>query len=192
MLTIAWDVDDVLNDLMRYWLESRRAGRAGSAPVYEDLTENPPHTLLGIEKEHYLRSLDEFRLSSAFQAMPPDPEICAWLAQHGHRFHHLALTATPRKAASASAAWVFRHFGDWIRTFHFVPSLRPGEELPAYDLTKADYLRRWAGVDVFIDDSEMNLNGAKDLGIRCFLVSRPWNSGGMTVAEILGALSTLE
>ena len=43
-------------------------------------------------------------------------------------------------------------------------------------------------IDIFIDDNLRNVHEVKSLGIRCFLVSRPWNSGGMKIEEILESL----
>ena len=44
MLTLAWDVDDVLNDLMQVWLEEAWLPAHPECNVtYRDLTSNPPH-----------------------------------------------------------------------------------------------------------------------------------------------------
>ena len=82
----------------------------------------------------------------------------------------------PRNAAIASASWLLTHFGDWIRTFTFIPSQRNGENLPLYDLTKADYIKWLNKADVFIEDNENNIAGLEQLNIRRFIVARPWNS----------------
>ena len=52
MKTVIWDVDDVLNDLMRCWFEkSWLLSHPECTLTYEDLTQNPP------SKEGYLRWL---------------------------------------------------------------------------------------------------------------------------------------
>lgn len=192
MLTVAWDVDDVLSETMRTWFEAWWASKNGDYRLdYEDITKNPPHNILGIERATYLQSLDEFRLSEVFQKMPPNGAVHQWFNQYGYYYRHIALTAVPRAAAAASASWVIRHFGDWIRTFHFIPSLRSGDIPTTYESTKAGYLKWFDRVDIFIDDNEKNVYEVKALGIRCFLVSQPWNSGGMKMEEILESL-TLE
>ena len=190
MITIAWDVDDVLNDLMRCWFETWRHSKCGGCRLnYEDIRENPPHDILGIEREAYLQSLDRFRLSEAFQNMPPHQTVYRWFKQYGTHFRHMAMTAVSRLAAAQSAAWVMQHFGDWIRTFHFVPSARTGDISTHYESTKAEYLKWLDRVDIFIDDNEKNIQEARSLGIRCFLVSQPWNSGGIKIEEILQILT---
>lgn len=192
MLTIAWDVDDVLNDLMRVWFEGRwLKEHPGCAIRYEDITENPPHKLLGADRTEYLRSLDEFRLSDDYQAMPPLPEIREWFLNHGRHFRHVVLTATPLVAAPASSAWVMRHFGEWIRTFHFIPSKRDGQNIPEYDESKADFLKWLDKADVFVDDNEENLHSAEKLGMKCVLISRPWNRGVTSLTEALETISGL-
>ena len=189
MKTIAWDVDDTLNDLMRAWLAGWNRSRAGTRrAAYADLRENPPHKILCISPAAYLRSYDAFRLSGAYAALPPDKEVLRWFRQRGAGYRHIAVTSVPLRAAHESAGWVYRNFGRWIRTFHVVPSLRQGELAPAYDATKADFLRRIGGCDIFVDDSPENIRQVRALGARCLLAPRPWNGqkGGMA-----GLLRTL-
>lgn len=192
MLTLAWDIDDVLNELMRTWLEVWwRPQHPGCMLSYEDIKKNPPHQLLGVELDEYLQSLDEFRLSGRYEQMQPNLKVLEWFEKHGFSFRHIALTSVPRIAASVSASWVVGHFGNWIRTFHFVPSLRRGEILPEYDITKADYLKWLNRVDILIDDNEHNVTGLTITDIKYFLVSRPWNSSLLRMEDLLHALSDL-
>src|SRR5262245_50873043 len=121
--TIAWDVDDVLNDLMGAWVAAFCHTQGRECPGTSDLTANPPHELLGIALSDYLADLDRFR-RTAYGTLTPVPEMLAWFERFGADYRHLAVTAVPLCAAPASAAWVLRHFGRWIRTFHVVPSLR--------------------------------------------------------------------
>lgn len=189
MLTIAWDVDDVLNDLMRVWFEEYWIP-SQNKPVlsYEDISQNPPHKVLGISRNEYLSSLDKYRLSDSALGMKPNAEILSWLQVHGSKYKHLALTATPLKAAHMSAFWVTKHFGQWIRSFNFVPSPREDDNFPAYHQDKAEFLNWIKTVDVFIDDNEENIAAAEALGIRGILISRPWNSGGYSIKQALGML----
>ena len=72
MKTIIWDVDDVLNDLMRAWFEDYAALNGTHTHItYDRLTSNPPHELLGISRMEYLESLDKFRLSEMAENMTP-------------------------------------------------------------------------------------------------------------------------
>lgn len=190
MLTLAWDVDDVLNDLMRTWLETHwLPAHPGCSVRYEEIVRNPPSEILGVSLEDYLASLDVFRLSGDFERMPPSKEVLGWFSTYGHLFRHIAVTAVPLKAASVSAAWVMRHFGPWIRTFHVVPSPRKTDDIPLYDGSKQDFLRRLGGVDYFIDDSEENISGREELGAQGILFPRPWNRSLMTITQTLGTLT---
>ena len=192
MKTIAWDVDDVLNDLMREWFERQWLPSHPDCTVrYENISENPPDRLLGISKFEYLSSLDDYRLSEAAKTISPIPDVFAWFNDHGQYARHLALTATPLRAASVSAAWVMRHFGTWIRTFHVVCSPRPGEVIPAYDTSKEDFLRWWGKIDVLVEDNPSNIAAAQRLGINTVLISRPWNQGKLTLSQSLDILATL-
>jgi hypothetical protein len=185
--TIAWDVDDVLNDLTRAWLERGwRPAHPGSAARYDGLTANPPHECLGVTREEYLRSLDEFRLAS-FDTLEPSAAVLAWLARHGADCRHVALTATPRAVAPLSAAWVLRHFGDWIRVFAFVPSPRKGDRFPSAG-TKGEALEWLTGIDVLVDDSPANVAAARAVGRAAVLVPRPWNDAPGTIEDALSEL----
>lgn len=186
MKTIAWDVDDVLNDLMLMWFEQKWIKENVNCKVrYEELVENPPHRLLGVGLNDYLDSLDEYRLSSAYQQMVPVKEVMEWFVGFGNKFRHIALTAVPLVASSASAQWVFKHFGTWIRTFHFVPSKREGQSIPKYDSNKSAFLKWISKVDVFIDDSPANIDAVEGMGIKCILWPRPWNKSKLTIQETL-------
>ena len=108
--------------------------------------------------------------------MQPIPQVLQWFVEHGSRLRHVAVTAVPLSAAHLSAAWVIRHFGRWIRSFHFIPSPREGD-LPPYDRSKGEALRQWGTIDAFIDDNPDNLASAERFGIRTFCFPRPWNQG---------------
>jgi hypothetical protein len=193
MKTIAWDLDDVLNEFMRTWLERGwRPAHPGCRIGYDELVKNPPCELLGCTKGEYLASLDEFRQSAAAREMPPVPPVLAWFGEHGPRFRHVAITAVPLAAAPLSAAWVMRHFGRWIRSFHVLPSHREGANLPVYDRSKGEVLRRWGTIDALVDDDPGNLSSAEELGIRTFCVPRPWNHGAGSLAEMLDDLADLQ
>jgi hypothetical protein len=187
MTTIVWDVDDVLNDLTRQWLLV--TGPAAHADVaYADLTANPPHECLGLPLAGYLASLDEFRATS-YHALEPNADIQAWFRAHGHRFHHVALTAVPTAFAHTSAEWVFRHFGAWMQTFAFAPSPREGANAPLL-ATKADYLRWLGRGDMYIDDREENVRDAEACGLRGVLRPQPWNSArGQAMSRALETLA---
>ena len=59
MRTLVWDIDDVLNDLMRSWFtEEWLPTHPDCRLAYADLLENPPHRVLGIAEAEYLASLD--------------------------------------------------------------------------------------------------------------------------------------
>jgi FMN phosphatase YigB (HAD superfamily) len=193
MRTIAWDVDDVLNDLMKNWLENewlKKHPECGAS--YATLRSNPPLEETGADKAQYLESLDRFRQGRYATEVAPSEKMLAWFERNGGRFRHLALTAVPLTCASISAAWVMRHFGRWIRCFQFVPSTREGEPIPMMDANKAEFLK-WLGKEdaVLVDDSRENVAAAREAGFDAFLFPRPWNGSGERPENILQALELL-
>jgi hypothetical protein len=192
VLTIAWDVDDVLNDLTRLWLTEAWCPTHPSAPAYEALTQNPPDAVLGVSLASYLASLDKFRHTPAYVDQAPVSLVHEWFRDHGEAFRHLALTAVPLHAAGQSAAWVIQHFGRWIRSFNFVPSPRVGDPPPPPERDKAAWLA-WSGVaHVLVDDSDANVGAARELGMTALLFPRPWNAdSGRPVSDLLAELESL-
>jgi hypothetical protein len=173
---VIWDVDDVLNELMRAWLDEWwRPQHPACVQRYADLAANPPHSILGISEETYLSSLDRFR-QERFATLVPQSEVLEWFSEHGHKGHHVALTATPQSFADLSASWVMKHFGQWIRTFAFVPAPRGRTGMPGQRNSKADYLEWLGRGDVFVDDRDDNVEGARALGRRGVVVPQPWNT----------------
>jgi hypothetical protein len=192
MITIAWDVDDVLNDLMRRWLVDKWIFEHPGCNVgFEQITQNTPEGIINSSREEYLLSLDAFRLSGEYLKLKPDPEIRAWFEEFGSQARHMALTSVPLKAAHISADWAMRNFGKWIRSFNFVPSLREEESLPDYGRTKADYLRWLDKVDVLVEDSRENICQAQELGIKGILLGKPWNKSKLSVKEALGEINKI-
>lgn len=192
MLTIAWDVDDILNDLMGCWLEQQwKREHPQCELTYHDIKQNGPQELLGVPLQDYLNSLDEFRQSPAFPAMKPNPLVMGWFKRYGSQARHIVLTAVPLSCAHISAEWVVRHFGKWIRTFHFVPSFREGVDVPDYDLRKAEFLQWISKVDVLVEDNGKNASEAAEAGVQGLLVDRPWNSSNRSMEEVLAELTGL-
>jgi hypothetical protein len=190
--TIVWDVDDVLNDLMRSWFDDAWLREHPECLVtYRDIRVNPPCQILGTTLQEYLDSLDRFRLSGAFSRLEPVNEVLHWFERCGEEFRHVALTSTPLCAASTSAEWVMRHFGRWIRSFHFIPSKREGEKLPSYDATKLEFLSWLRKGDIFVDDNQAATEAAASMGMYSLLVPQPWNGCMQTLPECLELLTTL-
>ena len=191
MQTIAWDVDDVLNDLMRAWFEAAWLPAHSSCSLeYGELSENPPHRLLGVSLPGYLTSLDRFRLSEMGRQLQPVPEVLEWFHRHGHQYRHIALTSTPLKSAPNVAEWVTHHFGRWIRSFNFLPSQRTDNPVFMYDNTKADYLQWWGRADIVVDDNPSLVEAAQQMGLHALAMPRPWNESRLTIAETLGLLAS--
>jgi hypothetical protein len=189
-MTIVWDVDDVLNALTRDWFEQEwRPAHPGCALAYSELTENPPHALLGVDETTYLRSLDAYRLSAHARAARPTAEVEAWFRRYGSRCSHIALTARPLGTVPVLAAWLFEHFGPWVRAFGFVPSPRPGVDLPVYHGTKGEWLQWISAGDVLVDDSPRNIEQAATLGLRTVLFPQPWNKTAGTLNDALNSLA---
>lgn len=192
MKTIVWDVDDVLNDLMRVWLEQFwLSDKARKKLTYTEIKENPPQRLLGAGKEEYLASLDDFRLSGLYEKLGPLKEVNDWFQLHGAEARHVALTRVPVAVAHVSAAWVMKNYGQWIRSFHFIPSFRAGEQAPVYDEDKGTYLTYFGKADLLIDDTMENIAAAEKAGVRTRVFPRPWNSSKLTVAQTLDEVAKI-
>ena len=134
--TIIWDIDDVLNNLMEAWFKTEWLKNYPKSEIkYSDLKLNPPFSILGIDKEEYLISLDKFRTEN-FHKLKPNPIIMEWFKEKGFQFRHVALTSVPLSCADISAKWLFNHFGSWFRSFNVIPSPRSTDPFNFYDKSK--------------------------------------------------------
>lgn len=176
MKTIVWDIDDVLNSLMKDWFEQKwLIENSGSLLIYNDIVQNPPHEVLKISFDDYKSSLDVFRTQYG-KLLKPVPEIISWFKDYGSNYRHIALTAVPIPLSPTSAEWIFTHFGNWIRSFNIVPSRRETDPPFEYYSTKKEFLESFGKVDLLIDDNVFNIEGAKELGIKTILFPQPWNN----------------
>lgn len=169
---LVWDVDDVLNNLTEEWFYL--CGRRFRDIPYESLRSNPPDEVLQITRSEYLKSLDAYRMGNQHK-LKVRSEVMEFFQKYGARYQHIALTAVPRAFAGISAQWVFTALGNWIRTFHFVPSVRENCAVIGYDADKTGFLKRLQEVTLFIDDSEQNIFSARKAGFKAELFPCPWN-----------------
>jgi hypothetical protein len=191
MLTVVWDVDDVLNDLTYQWFVYGWLAEHSDCRIsYKELTCNPPHDVLGVDRSEYLSSMDDFRRTERARNMAPNREVLTWFHKEGHRFRHLALTARPLETAPDVAHWVMRHFGSWIRSFGVVPT-RAAEGVPVYDRSKGEYLAWLGRGDVLVEDSTDNIIEAESLGLRTLQTAQPWNNSKLTMTSVLRRLTQL-
>jgi hypothetical protein len=191
MLTVVWDVDDILNDLMFQWFTYGWLPEHPDCPIaFSGLTSNPPHAVLGVDRTDYLQSMDLFRRSDRACNMIPQPDVLTWFREQGSRFRHVALTARPLETAPDVAHWVMRHFGAWIRCFGVVPT-RIDADVPAYDRTKGEYLAWLGRGDVLVDDATENILQAQALGLKTLQATQPWNNSTMAIPALLQELSQM-
>jgi len=191
MLTVVWDVDDILNDLMYQWFHHGWLVEHPDCRLsYEELASNPPDAVLGVSRSEYLTSMDRFRRTERGSKMEPNAEILSWFREHGSRFRHIALTARPLETAPDVAHWVLRHFGGWIRCFGVVPT-RLEEEFPVYDRNKGEYLAWLGRGDVLVDDATENILQASSRGMKTMQLAQPWNNSPLTLPVLLRELSQM-
>ncbi len=191
--TIIWDIDDVLNSLTHDWLVLEWLPKNPTCKIsYSEISQNPPHSVLGISSTTYLNSLDAFRIGQVGRHLEPSKPAMEWFCQHGASFRHIALTARPFKATPMAAEWVFGHFGRWIRAFGFVPSPRRTDDAPVYDLNKAEWLDWISRGDIFVDDSPKNIQEVARKGIATITIPQPWNHAKGTFGEAVKAIEDLK
>lgn len=191
MKTIVWDIDDVLNELMKDWFEKKwLLDNPNSSLLYKDIIQNPPHEVLNISLQEYKDSLDAFRVEFGNQ-LKPVTDVLDWFKQYGSNYRHMALTAVPISLSHISAQWLFTHFGHWIRSFNIVPSPRTTDPSFQYHKTKKEFLDFFAKGDLLIDDNTGNINGAKELGIKTILFPQPWNNSTLVRKEALQKINEI-
>lgn len=190
MKVIMWDVDDVLNNLMGEWFRSTwKPLHPACSLDYQGITKNPPHDLLGVDKQVYLQSLDSFRRQS-FNVLKPIPEMVDWFRLYGCKAEHVVVTSVPVIAAHQSAEWVFTHFGEWVRSFNIVPSPREGSRDHGAT-SKSDFMRTFSKVDIVVEDNPETIRSMREMGISAVTIPRPWNDSRQTLESTLNGLTKL-
>ena len=189
---LIWDIDDVLNTLMQQYVACGLPENAKKLS-YDELTENPPHRLLGISKEDYLFSLDRVR-AGRFYDLPPRPEVMAFFDECGHLFDHIVLSAVPVRFMEKSSAWVLHYFGEWIQSCLFIPSHRPDRNVKSQLFaSKAEAVKFFGSWAVLIDDSVKNVEETLFSGGRAVYFPAPWNRERNTSIDMfLKSLKELE
>ncbi len=183
-MVIIWDIDDVLNNLMDSWLTAWQQETNNYAIKFSELTENPPHKILGIDRETYHSSLDNFRNSVKAREMKPNQALLNWFREYGSNYGHIALTARPLNTMSNQAWWIYQNFGEWTHTLAVVPSLRdPGTRQRFKN--KAEYIAWLNKGDIFVDDNAENISAVAKLGLKSFLFPQPWNKNNQSEAEFI-------
>ena len=175
-----------MNSLMEAWLQNqwKKEDRPACKVEFSQLSENPPDRILGCARQDYYLSLDRFRNSLRGSQLMPQPEILAWFQLHGSSFDHHVITARPPPTVATAAEWVFRHFGRWVRHFHYTPAARA----PGPLISKGEVIRRSGGGYAMIDDSLEQLDSAGDsVGLK-ILVPQPWNLQSQDLQECLQQL----
>ena len=192
-MLILWDVDDVLNQLMKEWLKSwhQQEGFGRVNVSFDQLTDNPPHNQIDISLQKYHRSLDEFRNSLTARDLIPNKQVLHWFNQHGRDHVHIALTARPTLTMPNQAAWIYDHFGQWIQSVVAVAPARThvdSQQHAAFQ-TKAAYAK-WLGKPLaLIDDNQENIASVEDICPFALLFPQPWNSSTQTTVEALSQLT---
>ena len=182
MITIAWDVDDVLNNLTEAWLKDYNE-RCGFGYKYEDLTQNPPCKLLKLSHSEYIDLLDSFRLSEKAKNLDANLKILKWMKQYSGKFSHIALTATSAHTAHNSAFWVLKNYGQYIHSYNIIPAKRNYTIATRYK-TKKDFLLAHEDVKILVDDNIQNIEEANSCGVKAYLLKQPWNNG-LDILQIL-------
>jgi len=171
---VLWDIDDVLNQLMALWLATSAARLNVMLPSYDNLSQNPPHLLLGVEKEAYLASLDHCRANFLY-SQPPREELLDFFREYGGKIRSMTLSCVPVSFAPRAAQWVLEYFGLWLQATLFVPSPRSG--ITVYSKTfasKAEAALALGGI--LVDDNPVLVEQTLTDGGEAILFPAPWNS----------------
>jgi len=185
---LIWDVDDVLNQLMGAWLKYWNHEN-NSNFVLKDIKENPPNKILGISREIYFNSLDEFRNTEAGKSVQEDSTVKNWFNNHGNKYNHMACTARPIETMPNQSWWIYQNYGQWIHTIHAAGTYRE-LETDYRTVSKADFISWIDQKVIFIDDSEENINAVSATGSDTILYPQPWNGANYSAKNFITILNS--
>lgn len=175
---IVWDFDDVLFPLTEFWFAAYGHRIQSKITQYDQITENPPHVIMGISREQYHESLDQFRNSEQAQSLQINRKILEWLGVNGTAYKHYILTARPINTIKSAQKWLKNNFFEPLEGFGFVPAERPGQDLSGYYRTKQDYLKgEGIQFEYFVDDNPVTINAVANIHTATtILFPAPWNA----------------
>jgi len=186
MVIVAWDVDDVLSELVREWIRFKQP-----AVKYEDIVCELPDLRWGYAgtQAEFLAELDDVKQNHHHE-FRPCAAVLDWFRTTGHLAEHVAITSAPRFLMPVMSEWVFRMYGEWIYTVHCMPSKRPNVEDHPYFIgnSKGRFLRDHYFNQrpvLLIDDLSHNIQSAHDHGIPCVTFPQPWNGSKESVGAAL-------
>ena len=185
---IVWDVDDVLSCLMESWLEHWNQENDSNVSL-KDIKENPPHKILGISREMYFNSLDNFRNTEAGKNVQENSTMKNWFKNHGNKYNHIACTARPIETMPNQAWWIYHNYGCWIHTVHASGTFRK-LKTDYRMVSKADFISWIDKKVIFIDDSEDNVKAVSATGSETILYPRPWNDADYSPENFITRLNS--
>ena len=181
---LLWDVDDTLNRQIEIFLEH---SPLGAGKEYREIVQKPQYLAFGVPKEEYLAELDRCRREFVYDSLPR-PEIMEFFREYGHSFRSMALSAVPITLAPLSAAWVLRHFGQWMQGTIYVPSERKGVAIYSQSFgSKAEAAAALNGI--LIDDTPEHVENCRRAVGRAYTFPAPWNGcADMAIEKFLQQL----
>lgn len=181
---ILWDIDDTLNRQIEIFMEH---SPLAAGKEYRDIKLKPQYLSFGCSREEYLAELDRCRREFIYDS-EPRPEMLEFFREYGGSFRSLTLSAVPITIAPLSAAWVFRHFGQWIQGTIYVPSKRSSVQIVSHSFnTKAEAVTALNGV--LVDDTADHLDLTREAGGRAYCFPAPWNENAdMPISDFLQRL----
>lgn len=167
---ILWDIDDTLNRQIEIFMEH---SPLAAGKEYREINLKPQYLSFGCTREEYLDDLDRCRREFIYDS-EPRPEMVEFFREYGHSFRSLTLSAVPITIAPLSAAWVYRHFGQWIQGTIYVPSKRSRVQILSHSFnSKAEAVTALNGL--LVDDTADHVESTREAGGRALYFPAPWN-----------------
>jgi 5'(3')-deoxyribonucleotidase len=154
-LTILTDWDDVLNDLLKKWIETLNSKYLTDVPYLRIRSWDIVSYFPQLTKEQVFAPIFE---AAFWQSLTPEPnsaEVLRWLVEEGHAVY--IVTASYHEVLPSKMAWLAQHY-PWVERKNVILC----------------HNKQMIQGDVLIDDGVHNLEGGE---YKKILYSRPHNFG---------------
>ena len=173
MATIAVDLDDVLTESAKHFIEFGNA-TWGHDHTVEDYSEDWLE-LWGVGLEEGNRRSKLWHDSKDYDNREPLLEAIEALRTMSQKHKLVVVTSRRDWVKDRTIDWVNEYFGDIFDGVHFAGMWEKGSHEERVNTTKAETVKS-VGADLLIDDQPKHCLGVRDVGIDVILFGDyPWN-----------------
>ncbi len=171
-MKIGIDFDDVLIDFNTGFAEYHNT-TYGTAVAREDIYAFDAEQIYGITREEFLHRLHEFMLSDKHIETAPVTGVKEALTVLGKQHELCIVTSRSKTLSDLTEAWLQKNLPGMFKVTHYTNQFPHNEGIKK---SKAEVCDE-EGIEIFIEDSPVQVQVLINGGKKVLLFNTPWNQG---------------